>query len=175
MNRRTRRWDGTVADGPPGLGTEDALDLGSARILVAEDDELNRRLTTQVLERQGYRVVAVTDGAAVVPALEEHVVDLLLLDVGLPRLDGFEVTRRLRSEPRWATLPILLLTGHTDERDIVSGLDAGADDYISKPVRPAVLLARVRSAMRARRALLGIEAATRSWPPSPTRSMPRTC
>ncbi|MFV2064336.1 MAG: HD domain-containing phosphohydrolase [Chloroflexota bacterium] len=141
------------------LRAESTLDLDSARILVAEDDELSRRLTTTVLERAGYGVMTVVDGASVVRALEEHAADLLLCDVGLPTLDGLEVSRLLRADPRFATLPILLLTGRTDEADIVSGFDAGADDYLAKPVRPRVLLARVRGALRSRRALLGMEAA----------------
>ena len=143
----------------PDPAAEGVLDLDSARILVAEDEELNRRLVTTVLERQGYRVVATGDGASVVSLLEEHAVDLLLCDIGLPGLDGLTLTRRLRADARYATLPILLLTGRTDESDVVAGLDAGADDYLTKPVRPRVLLARVRSALRSRRALLGMEAA----------------
>jgi len=71
MTRRTRHWDGAVLDGSPDIGTEAPLDLGSARNLVVEDDDLSRRLTSQVLERQWHRLIAVSDGAAVVPALDD--------------------------------------------------------------------------------------------------------
>jgi putative two-component system response regulator len=125
-------------------------------ILVVEDDDAIRRLLTVTLERERYRVIAVADGEAGYRSVGEHAPDLVLLDVGLPRLDGYEVTRRLRLDPRTATLPILLLTGHGD---VVTGLDAGADDYLRKPFDAPELLARIRSALRLRRALVGMEAA----------------
>jgi len=83
----------------------------------------------------------------------------VLLDVGLPGLDGYELTRRIRLDPALATLPILLLTGRTSMSDVVTGLGAGADDFITKPFARPELVARIRSALRLRRVLVGMEAA----------------
>jgi putative two-component system response regulator len=143
----------------PVQSVQETLSLGSGRILLAEDDEPNRRLTTSILESAGYHVVSASDGANVVPVLQEHAFDLVLLDVGLPRQDGLEVTRRIRADSRFSTLPIFLLTGRSDDKEIVAGLESGADDYITKPVEGDVLVARIASALRSRRALLGMEAA----------------
>ena len=131
----------------------------TAVILVVEDDEANRVLLSRLLESEGYRVHAEDDGEAGLRGVATHHPDLVLLDVGLPGLDGFELTRRLRLEPRHATLPILLLTGRTALSDVVTGLNAGADDFITKPFAHAELIARIGSALRLRRALVGMEAA----------------
>ena len=128
-------------------------------VLVVEDDEANRVLLSRLLESEGYRVHAESDGEAGKRAVATYRPDLVLLDVGLPGLDGYEVTRRLRLDPRNATLPILLLTGRTSLADIVTGLNAGADDFITKPFAQPELIARIRSALRLRRALVGMEAA----------------
>lgn len=133
--------------------------LSSATILVVEDDGANRALLTWLLESEGYRVHATGDGEAGLRAVTTHRPDLVLLDVGLPGLDGYELTRRLRLDPRHATLPILLLTGRTALSDVVTGLNAGADDFITKPFAQPELIARIRSALRLRRALVGMEAA----------------
>ncbi len=127
-------------------------------VLVVEDDPANRTLLTRILEREGYRVVPVADGQAGFTSVAEHSPDLVLLDVGLPKMDGYEVTRRLRRDPRASTLPILLLTGRSSHQDVVDGLDAGADDFVRKPFDHDELLARIRSALRLRRALVGMEA-----------------
>jgi DNA-binding response OmpR family regulator len=116
------------------------------RILLAEDDEGVRVPLVRALEREGHQVDAVGSGAeAVASALAtEH--DLLVLDIGLPGLDGMEVCRRLRSER--PAVPIIFLTAQRGEMDAVRGLDAGADDYVTKPFRMAELLARVRAHTR---------------------------
>ncbi len=131
----------------------------AASILVIEDDAANRLLLRRTLELEGYRVVAAADGRDALPSVLAHAPDLVLLDVGLPHLDGFEVTRLIRQDSRWATLPVLLLTGRTGTSEMVTGLDAGADDFITKPFVREELLARIRSALRLRSALLGMEAA----------------
>ena len=133
--------------------------LSSATILVVEDDGANRALLTRLLESEGYRVHTAADGEAGLRAATTYRPDLVLLDVGLPGLDGYELTRRLRLDPRHATLPILLLTGRTALSDVVTGLDVGADDFITKPFAQPELIARIRSAIRLRRALVGMEAA----------------
>ena len=133
------------------------LDMAAAPyVLVVEDDPANRAMLQHVLAAEGYRVSTAEDGESAVRIVATTRPDLVLLDVGLPRLDGLEVTRRLRGDLRMATLPILLLTGQSD---VVEGLSAGADDFIRKPVARPELIARIRSALRLRRALVGMEAA----------------
>jgi putative two-component system response regulator len=117
-------------------------------VLVVEDDPSNRALLTALLERAGYRAVTANDGPSGLAAALEIAPDLLLLDVGLPGMDGLEMCRRLRADPRTVTLPVVLLTGRTSVDDVVAGLDAGADDFLAKPFHEAELLARLRSARR---------------------------
>jgi DNA-binding response OmpR family regulator len=121
-------------------------------MLVAEDDDGIRGPLVRALAREGYDVQATADGAeaARTGALDTH--DLLILDIGLPGLDGLEVCRRVRAAR--PDVPILILTAQDDELDTIAGLDAGADDYVTKPFRLAELLARVRALLR-RRALDG--------------------
>jgi DNA-binding response OmpR family regulator len=116
------------------------------RLLLAEDDEGIREPLTRALRREDYEVDAVADGDEAARRGLEEEYDLLVLDIGLPGLDGLEVCRRVRgAHPR---VPILILTAQTDELDVVEGLDAGADDYVPKPFRLAELLARVRALLR---------------------------
>ncbi|MCU0311676.1 MAG: response regulator transcription factor [Acidimicrobiales bacterium] len=115
-------------------------------LVIAEDDRAVRESLTRVLELEGYRVTAVPDGAAALEAAGADDVDLLLLDLGLPHLDGLTVCRRLRSAG--SRLPILVLTARTEVSDRVSGLDAGADDYLPKPFSLDELLARLRALLR---------------------------
>ncbi len=117
-----------------------------SRVLVAEDDPDISEPLVRALSREGYDVTLVTTGpAALTHALGGHA-DLLVLDLGLPGMDGLEVCRSLRG--RGSTLPVLVLTARSDEADLVVGLDAGADDYVGKPFRIAELLARVRAQLR---------------------------
>lgn len=118
-----------------------------ARVLLAEDDEMISEPLARALRREGYEVTVASDGrAALAKALEDPGHDLLILDLGLPRLDGLDVCRSVRDAG--LTLPVLMLTARTDEIDTVVGLDAGADDYVSKPFRLGELLARVRALLR---------------------------
>jgi DNA-binding response OmpR family regulator len=117
-----------------------------ARVLLAEDDDGIRRPLVRALEREGHDVEAVISGreAAAQGVAGDH--DLLLLDIGLPGVDGLEICRRVR-EVR-PTVPIIFLTAQDGEMNTVNGLDAGADDYITKPFSMAELLARVRAQLR---------------------------
>jgi DNA-binding response OmpR family regulator len=119
------------------------------RILVIEDDPdiaLSLRLK---LERDGgFAVVTAHDGAAGLKLAVEHPPDLVLLDVNLPGMDGFEVCRHLRKDPATAATPVIMLTARIGEADRVAGLDLGADDYITKPFSPKEALARVRAVLR---------------------------
>ncbi len=115
------------------------------RVVLAEDDSAISEPLARALLREGYEVDVRADGeSALAGALEGP--DLVILDVGLPLLDGLEVCRRLRAAGR--AIPVLILTARADEVDTVVGLDAGADDYVTKPFRLAELLARVRALLR---------------------------
>jgi two-component system response regulator MtrA len=117
------------------------------RILLVEDDESVRKGVTLLLERAGVRVRGVGDGREALDAFAEQRFDLVLLDVMLPSLDGLEVCREIR---RTSNVPIIMLTARTDPTDIVVGLELGADDYVTKPFDPKVLVARVRAGLRRR-------------------------
>ena len=124
------------------------LGLDRELVLIAEDDIANQALLARLLERAGYRSYAVGDGRDALHAAMEERPDLVLLDVGLPGLNGLDVCRRLRADTRTIALPIILVTGQTSSRDVVAGLDAGADDFVRKPYDEAELMARVRSVLR---------------------------
>jgi DNA-binding response OmpR family regulator len=117
-----------------------------SRVLVAEDDPGISEPLVRALGREGYDVTHVTDGPSALDAALSGSADLLVLDLGLPGMDGLDVCRSLRS--RGSSLPVLVLTARTDEPDLVVGLDAGADDYVGKPFRIAELMARVRAQLR---------------------------
>ena len=125
-------------------------------VLLAEDDTAIAQPLARALEREGYRVVVRADGVGALSEALSGEVDVLVLDVGLPRMDGLEVCRRMRADG--SVLPVLMLTARRDEVDFVVGLDAGADDYVGKPFRLAELLARVRALLR-RRGVAGLAAA----------------
>ncbi len=117
-----------------------------ALILLAEDDEGIRVPLVGALQREGHEVAAMATGTEAADAGIDGAHDLLILDIGLPGVDGLEVCQRVReSRP---SVPIIFLTAQTGEMDAIGGLDAGADDYITKPFRLAELLARVRSQLR---------------------------
>jgi two-component system, OmpR family, response regulator MprA len=118
----------------------------STFVLVVEDDGPIRRMLERTLAAEGYGVSSVGDGGAALAAVEQSVPDLLVLDLGLPGLDGLTVCRRLRS--KGLALPILVLTARDAVSDRVAGLDAGADDYLVKPFAAEELLARVRALLR---------------------------
>lgn len=115
------------------------------KILVVEDDPAIRDALTYNLTREGYEVGAVGDGVAALAAARKSAPDLVVLDLMLPELDGFDVTRTLRKE---SNVPILMLTARDDEIDRVLGLELGADDYLTKPFSMRELLARVKAMLR---------------------------
>jgi adenylate cyclase len=118
------------------------------RILVVDDSEANRDIIVTRLRAHGYETAEAADGEQGLAAADRCAPDLILLDVTMPKLDGIEVCRRLKSDASRPFTPIILLTAKADTRDVVTGLDAGADEYLTKPVDQAALLARVRSALR---------------------------
>ena len=116
------------------------------RILIAEDERSIVQIVEQRLRRDGFEVTAAATGEAALAALREQPFAALLLDIGLPGIDGFEVLRRLRAEG--FRLPVIVLTAHGDEVDRVVGLELGADDYVVKPFSPRELVARLRAHLR---------------------------
>jgi DNA-binding response OmpR family regulator len=122
-------------------------EAGAGRtVLIADDDPRLRSILTWTLEQGGYRVIAAADGPSALELARQSSPDLFVLDVGMPGLSGIEVCRQLRQQPVIA--PILILTGFGNEQDKVAGLEAGADDYQTKPFSSRELLARVNALLR---------------------------
>ncbi|MBK0422403.1 response regulator transcription factor [Leucobacter sp. CSA2] len=117
----------------------------SASILVVDDDRALAEMLGMVLQGEGFATETSADGAEALERFREMRPDLVLLDVMLPGLDGVEVCERIRAE---SGVPIIMLTARTDTRDVVRGLEAGADDYVVKPFNPAELIARIRARLR---------------------------
>ncbi|GII90145.1 response regulator transcription factor [Sinosporangium siamense] len=128
-----------------------------ARVMLIEDDTSLRESLRLALRRQGHEVEAVSTGEEGLRLLPTWPAELVVLDLMLPGMSGFEVCRRLRAE---GSLPILMLTARGDDFDIVTGLEAGADDYVVKPVRPRVLDARIRAVLRRAEPSAGAEPET---------------
>jgi adenylate cyclase len=118
------------------------------RILIVDDNETNRDILVTRLATKGYALCEAADGEEALAAARALLPDLILLDVMMPKLNGFEVCRRLKSDAALPFMPIILVTSMADTRDVVVGLDAGADEYLTKPVDQAALMARVRSVLR---------------------------
>ncbi len=129
-------------------------------VLVVDDDPAIRRLLRTSLGAEGYRTRDVASGDTAIAAVRAEAVDVVVLDLGLPDLDGQEVIRRLRAQ---TAVPIVVLTAREDERAKVAALDAGADDYVTKPFGMAELMARLRAALRHRLAQEGAAPVFRSF------------
>jgi DNA-binding response OmpR family regulator len=119
-------------------------------VLVADDDEDILQLVSFRLERAGYKVVTAADGQQALAAAREHQPDLAVLDVMMPGLNGYEVTRQLRADPATAAIPVILLTARVQEADVSRGFEAGADDYLRKPFSPQELRSRVQAILARR-------------------------
>lgn len=119
----------------------------SPLVLVADDDPDILDLVRYRLERSGYEVAVARDGLQAVQLAGELSPSLAVLDVMMPSLNGFEVTRRLREDPATREIPVILLTARAQEADVQEGFDAGADDYIRKPFSPRELSARVQAVL----------------------------
>src|SRR5690606_18003981 len=116
------------------------------RVLVVDDDPIVRDVLERYLEREGFAVSAAADGVEALTAIEASRPDLVLLDLMLPRVDGFEVFRRARE--RDTRLAVIMLTARGNQTDRIVGLEAGADDYVAKPFSPREIVARVRAVLR---------------------------
>jgi two-component system response regulator MtrA len=139
----------------PILGVvEGVVDL-TPKVLIVEDDAAVRDAASLVLERAGFEVEGVSDGADAVDRIRRDAFDLVVLDIMLPSKNGFDVCREVRSS---SGVPIVMLTARADTEDVVAGLELGADDYVTKPFEPAELAARARAAVRRH-----LEAEPTSW------------
>ena len=121
------------------------------KILVVEDDPISLRLIQYTLQHEGYQVLSAPNGLDGMRKVQEEEPDLVILDVMLPGIDGFEVCYRLRAEPQTAQLPILMLSAKAQEMDKTTGLKVGADDYLTKPASPSEIVKRVETLLAQRR------------------------
>ena len=117
-------------------------------ILIADDNEANRDILARRLEANGYELVMAADGEEALALARGKLPDLILLDVMMPKVDGLEVCRQLKGDRDLPFIPIILVTARADTKDIVRGLEMGGDEYVTKPVDQAALVARVRSTLR---------------------------
>jgi two-component system phosphate regulon response regulator PhoB len=122
--------------------------MAQARILVVDDEPDLLELVYYNLTRASYEVVCVKSGEEVLAYIQTQLPDLLVLDLMLPGMDGLEICKRLRQDQRTVMVPIVMLTARSEEADVVAGLELGADDYLTKPFSPRVLLARVKAVLR---------------------------
>ncbi|MGC4002581.1 MAG: response regulator [Pirellulales bacterium] len=122
--------------------------MARERILVVDDEEDLLELVTYNLGREGYRVETVATGEAALTQARKILPDLIVLDLLLPHVDGLEVCKLLKSDPQTKMIPIIMLTAKGEESDMVAGLELGADDYMTKPFSPRVLLARIKAILR---------------------------
>jgi DNA-binding response OmpR family regulator len=116
-------------------------------VLVADDDDDIRDLVAFRLDRAGYEVLRAGDGQEALDLARKHGPDLAVLDVMMPKLTGYDVTRALRADPATSRIPVILLTARVQEADVARGFDAGADDYVKKPFSPQELKARVQAVL----------------------------
>jgi two-component system phosphate regulon response regulator PhoB len=122
--------------------------MSHEKILIVEDEEEIRELVAYNLVKQGYRVIPAETGEHGLRLVRSEAPDLIVLDLMLPGVDGLEVCRTLKRDPKTAVIPLVMLTAKGEESDIVTGLELGADDYLTKPFSPRVLTARIRAVLR---------------------------
>ncbi|MGH9241224.1 MAG: HD domain-containing phosphohydrolase [Vicinamibacterales bacterium] len=130
-----------------------------SRVLIADDRESIRSLFHRLLSADGHDVVLAPDGASALAAVHRHRPDVVLLDVAMPLVDGLEVCRQLKADPATRLTPVVLVSGQTELTDRINGIEAGADDYLSKPVHPHELRARVRSLSRVKQLIDALDSA----------------
>jgi two-component system response regulator ResD len=128
-----------------GLGSVGAVDTSAPSVLLIEDDHSIGRLVRSYLERNGYRTVWVRSGEDGLIELNRHAIKIVVLDIGLPGIDGFDVCKKIRAR---SSVPIVMLTARDEEPDRVAGLEVGADDYLTKPFSPRELVARIKAVLR---------------------------
>lgn len=124
--------------------------MAKEKILIVEDEEDILELVEYNLSRVGYQIKGVTTGEIALTYLERENPDLIVLDLMLPGIDGLDICRKLKADDKMRDIPIIMLTARGEEADIVTGLELGADDYVTKPFSPRVLVARVKAILRRR-------------------------
>ena len=124
--------------------------MSAQRILVVDDDKSIIEIVQAYLEQAGYSVLTAYNGTSAMDTLRREKPDLLILDLMLPDRDGWDITRSIRNDKRFATTPIIMLTARVDDSDKIVGLELGADDYVTKPFNPREIVARVRALLRRR-------------------------
>lgn len=134
--------------------------MAKEQILIIEDEEDILAVIHYNISKEGYRVASRTTGEEGLQAVRELLPDLVVLDLMLPGMDGIEVCRQLRREPATARIPVIMLTAKSEEADVVTGLETGADDYVTKPFSHRILLARIQTALRRREKERQVEAGT---------------
>lgn len=122
--------------------------MASERILVVDDEEDLLELVRYNLTKEGFKVTGVGSGEEALDQARALVPDLIVLDLLLPKVDGLDVCKQLKADPKTQHVPVIMLTAKTEDADIVTGLELGADDYITKPFSPRVLVARIRNVLR---------------------------
>jgi len=130
------------------VAIRNTLDKSNLNILIADDDPDIIEFVTYNLSREGYEVVSANDGATAIRLAKDQVPDLIILDVMMPGMDGIEVCRELRSNNKFEDTIITFLTARSEDYSQIAGFDSGGDDYITKPIRPRLLVSRINALMR---------------------------
>jgi len=120
----------------------------AATILAVDDNEINLKVVKTTLAQAGYSVITAVNGMDALEKADSMRLDLIILDISMPMMDGYEVCRRLRANPKTSSVPIIILTAYNALEDKIKGFEAGADDYLTKPFQPAELQARVGVMLR---------------------------
>jgi len=135
---------------PLGASADEQQMVARSRVLIVDDNPQNLELLVAYLESLGCQVLTATDGLEALERVQQDQVDLILLDVMMPRMSGFEVCRKLKSDPATREIPIIMVTALNELGDIQRGVESGTDDFITKPVNRLELTTRVRSLLRVR-------------------------
>ena len=138
----------TIEEGMPMSGDE--IDLSGSRILIADDNEQNRELLDAYLADEDYQILMANDGRKTMAQVDAHQPDLILLEIMMPKMSGYEVCEQLKADPEKRNIPVLMVTALNEQGDIEKAVNAGCDDYLTKPVNQLELKTRVRSLLRVR-------------------------
>ncbi|MCA9063270.1 MAG: response regulator [Planctomycetaceae bacterium] len=130
--------------------TTSDIDISSSRVVIADDIPQNRELLEAYLADDGYQIIMAADGQETMQVVQEHHPDLILLDIMMPRMSGYEVCAQLKSDSELRRIPVLMVTALNEQGDIEKAVEAGCDDFLSKPVNRLELQTRVRSLLRVR-------------------------